>query len=357
MICPNCGAENDNQNTQCILCGYIFEDLLDKDIPTDNNIADNENANNDIPKSKKICPNCGAKNDIENNQCELCGFVFENQQQEDIQTDVNVVKKQISNNEQQLNKQPSKAPIVIISVVCCILLVAVILLAYIFISNNNKDDKSNVVSKSEISSVAETTTTTTITTTTTTEPTTTTTTPTTTITTTTTTAKPEVYAKDLINITKGKLMSKYFDNLYDVGYISVGQENVVALENTGKLPYFKFGFYADMADHISSSDKVCAIHVMPGGKIDSKTRIGMTYNELKKIYHFDGATFDGGTFGATAWITVDGVKWGIEFKLTPQDKAQLGVTDGVPFEMIGVPIDLSDINPTSDLGYYIESLQ
>lgn len=308
-----------------------------------------------------VCPKCGAKNDDNINFCMKCGSELSHYQNEnsvdELQTENKFPKlNSQSNHSQALIKQPSKAPIVIISVVCCILLVAVILLAYIFISNNNKDDKSNVVSKSEISSVAETTTTTTITTTTTTEPTTTTTTPPTT-TTTTTTAKPEVYAKDLINISQGKLMSKYFDNLYDVGYISVGQENVVALENTGKLPYFKFGFYADMADNISSSDKVRAIHVMPGGKINSKTRIGMTYNELKKIYHFDGATFDGGTFGATAWITVDGVKWGIEFKLTPQDKAQLGVTDGVPFEMIGVPIDLSDINPTSDLGYYIESLQ
>ena len=83
----------------------------------------------------------------------------------------------------------------------------------------------------------------------------------------------------------------------------------------------------------------------------------MTYNELKDIFNFEGASFDGGTYGITAWTYVDGVKWGFEFDLSAQDKADLGVLNGIDFSMIGVPIDLSDINPKSDLAYYIASIQ
>lgn len=43
----------------------------------------------------------------------------------------------------------------------------------------------------------------------------------------------------------------------------------------------------------------------------------MTYNELKAICpSLEGATLDGGTFGPTAWINIDGNAWGIEFDVS-----------------------------------------
>lgn len=314
-----------------------------------------------------ICPNCGAENDSQANECILCGYIFETPEQESTETQTPVIQETPSAEAISEKSNSSKAPIIAISIVCAILVLAVIALTYFLINKN--DDNGIVVSSSaaEESSIdkptvkttttATTTTTTTAATTTTTTKATTTTTKKTTPKTTTTKAEPVVYAKNLTSITKGGLMNKYFNNLYDVDYISIGQQSVAALTNTGRLPYFKFGFMYMDASQIPDGERVCTVHVLPGGKIDKNTEIGMTYNELKKIYNFEGASFDGGTFGATAWVYIDGVKWGIEFDLTPEDKVKLGVSNGIPFEMIGVPFDLSDINPKSILGYYIESVQ
>ncbi|MGN1134389.1 MAG: hypothetical protein ACI4RN_08055 [Oscillospiraceae bacterium] len=309
-----------------------------------------------------LCPNCGAENDEQAKECILCGCKFVNEQENNIENPV--PETPVAKTEKQ---KSSKVPLIVLSIVCVVLaLIAVFLIFGLVNNNKNSDNKQAGVNSSAVSAAENTTTTSTTTgtsptTTTTTEPTTTTTTTTTTAATTkkttTTTAKPEVYAKNLTNVTKGELISQYFNSIYDVDTASIGQQNVVALKNTGKFPYYKFGFMYMEASEIPDSDTVCTVQVLPGGKIDDKATIGMTYNELKDIYHFDGAKLDGGTFGMTAWVNIDGQKWGIEFALTTEDKAKLGILNGVSFEDIGKVYDLSEINPKSDLGYYIDSLQ
>lgn len=241
----------------------------------------------------------------------------------------------MQNNVTDTSKQKkSKLPTVIIIVIIILLLVGVGVYGYYLM----KDGSNNTSGTSSSSNI----TTSSIQTETTTEQTT---------TTTTTTAKKEVYASDLVKVTKGKLLKKYFNNVYDTDYISMGQQSVVSLENTSNFPYYKVAFNYMMADEIPNNEVCCGIHVLPGGKINDKITIGMTYNELKEIYDFEGASLDGGTFGYTAWIKVNGVKWGIQFNVNTEDKAKLGYPE------LGEPVDLSEINPPSDLGYYIQSIQ
>lgn len=64
-ICPNCGAENEDDIVECILCGYIFDDLSEYEDDekyaeateyTDDSILENDEqevyVNNDIPQIK-----------------------------------------------------------------------------------------------------------------------------------------------------------------------------------------------------------------------------------------------------------------------------------------------------------------
>ncbi len=278
MICPICGAELENNASECLLCGYKLSDNAQEN----KSLVSEENASNVVNKDNKTS-----------------------------------------------SPKKSKLPIIIVIVIVILLLAGMGVYGYYIMKNQN-----NIPLSSESANTG-------IQTETTAEQT----------TTTTTTAVKEVYASDLVKITKGKLLKKYFNNIYDTDYISLGQQNAVSLENTSVFPYYKFAFGWMSADEVSNDDVTWGIHVLPGGKINDKITIGMTYNELKEIYDFEGASLDGGTFGYTAWIKVDGVKWGIEFKLNTNDKAGLGYPE------LGEPVDLSDINPPSDLGYYIESIQ
>ena len=305
-----------------------------------------------------ICPICGAELDNEASECFLCGYKFSGNPQEN---EALVSEENTSNiSTEEFNTsgpKKSKLPIIIVIVIVILLLAGIVVYGYYFMKNANKDNSllspksTNTTSRIQTKITPKATTSTPVSTkSTTTTPTTTTTTPTTT-TPTTTTVKEYIYAKELVNVTKGNLLEKYFNYIYDTDYISLGQQNVVSLENTSVFPYYKFAFWYMEADKIPDTDVNCGIYVLPGGQIDERTTIGMTYNELKEIYHFEGASLDGGTFGYTAWIKVNGVKWGIEFKLDTDDKARLG------YPALGEPVDLSEINPPSDLGYYIESVQ
>ena len=294
-----------------------------------------------------ICPICGAE--LENNasECFLCGYKFSDNAQENESPVLEENASNVANKDNNTSSpKKSKLPIIIVIVIVILLLAGMGVYGYYIMNNENN----NIPLSTESTNTSIQTKTTTEPTTTTTSLTTTTTT-TTITTTTTTTAVKEVYASDLVKITKGKLLKKYFNNIYDTDYISLGQQNAVSLENTSVFPYYKFAFGWMSADEVPNDDVTWGIHVLPGGKINDKITIGMTYNELKEIYDFEGASLDGGTFGYTAWIKVNGVKWGIEFKLNTDDKARLGYPE------LGEPVDLSDINPPSDLGYYIESVQ
>lgn len=115
-------------------------------------------------------------------------------------------------------------------------------------------------------------------------------------------------------------------------------------------PNTKIGFYTMDIQNIGTLDFPYAIHVTPGGYITEGVQVGMTYNELKAICpSLEGATLDGGTFGPTAWINIDGNAWGIEFDVSQADRERLGMA-------VGVAVDLSELNPKSTLGYYISSL-
>lgn len=287
------------------------------------------------------CPICGAELDNEANECFLCGYKFSNNEQSNNSLISEENTSNIATESDDISK--SKVPIIIIIVIVILLLAG--LVVYYFMKGKENNTSTALSTTISTSSSVQTETTTEAITTTTSETT------TITTTTTTTTANKEVCASDLIKVSKGKLLKKYFNNAFDADYVSIGQQNVVSLENTSSFPYYKFAFMYMSADEIPNNEITCGIHVLPGGKIDEKTTIGMTYNELKEIYGFDGASLDGGTFGYTAWIKVDGVKWGIEFKLNTDDKAKLGNPE------LGESVDLSAINPKSDLGYYIESIQ
>lgn len=293
------------------------------------------------------CPICGAELDNEANECFLCGYKFSNNEQSNKSLISEENTSNIATESDDISK--SKVPIIIIIVIVILLLAG--LVVYYFMKGKENNTSTALSTTISTSSSVQTETTTEAITTTTSE--------TTTITTTTTTtAQREVYAKDLIKIPKSKLLKKYFNNIYDTEMISVGQENVVAIKNTSRMPYYKIGFYYMMDDDIPDKELPYAIHVSPGGKINENVTVGMTYNELKDIFGFEAAQIDGGTFGATAWVYIDGVKWGFEFELSTEDKVKLGIADGVDFDKIGVPIfDLSKINPKSDLGYYIKSIQ
>ena len=318
------------------------------------------------------CPNCGA--DIEDNlsQCPVCGYGFEATedipQAEDMQTNA---QPQIVAAEPTTKK--SNAPMIVISVVCVLLVAAVCIMAYFLF--NQKDNSTNDIPVTSVSSVnaaetdaessnaetssmveesssaAETTTTTSAP-----ETTTTTTAETTTTTTKAEKSEPELSTKDLTNISESKLVGDYFGGIYDTDYISAGQYDIISLKNTAVFPYYKFGFNYMSADDIKGGDKPAVIHITEGGTLTGGGKVGMSYNELKAIYDFEGATFDGGTYGITAWTYIDGIRWGFEFDLSAQDKADLGVLDGLDFSMLGVPFDLSDIDPKCDLAYYIASL-
>lgn len=122
------------------------------------------------------------------------------------------------------------------------------------------------------------------------------------------------------------------------------------MENDDVYPNTKIGFYTTDIQNIGTLDFPYAIHVTPGGYITEGVQVGMTYNELKAICpSLEGATLDGGTFGPTAWINIDGNAWGIEFDVSQADRERLGMT-------VGVAVDLSELNPKSTLGYYISSL-
>lgn len=158
-----------------------------------------------------------------------------------------------------------------------------------------------------------------------------------------------VYANDLIYETADDIFAELGDD-FSMDFISVGQENIIAVENDDVYPNTKIGFYTTDIQNIGTLDFPYAIHVTPGGYITEGVQVGMTYNELKAICpSLEGATLDGGTFGPTAWINIDGNAWGIEFDVSQGRRERLGMT-------VGVAVDLSELNPKSTLGYYISSL-
>jgi len=158
-----------------------------------------------------------------------------------------------------------------------------------------------------------------------------------------------VYANDLIYETADDIFAELGDD-FSMDFISVGQENIIAVENDDVYPNTKIGFYTTDIQNIGTLDFPYAIHVTPGGYITEGVQVGMTYNELKAICpSLEGATLDGGTFGPTAWINIDGNAWGIEFDVSQADRERLGMA-------VGVAVDLSELNPKSTLGYYISSL-
>ena len=128
-----------------------------------------------------------------------------------------------------------------------------------------------------------------------------------------------VYANDLIYETADDIFAELGDD-FSMDFISVGQENIIAVENDDVYPNTKIGFYTTDIQNIGTLDFPYAIHVTPGGYITEGVQVGMTYNA-----------------------------WGIEFNVSQADRERLGMA-------VGVAVDLSELNPKSTLGYYISSL-
>ena len=309
--------------------------------------------------TKMFCPKCGKQIEENTAKCPACGCEIEQ------------VKNMLNGNEKTENKQlqnqnanvKNNTPIIIVSLICVTLVIIVSIVVYFMLNykkndnNNNANavittitaDSRNEVSSTpteSVSSVTKAATTTTKKSTT--KKATTTKKKTTTV---TTTARPELSTKDLTTITESELVGKYFNGTYSTELISAGQYNVIALKNTSRLPYYKFGFFYMNADEIKGNDTPTVVQSIPGGQLTGGGKVGMTYNELKAIYNFDGAQFDGGTYGITAWTYIDGVKWGFEFELSQQDNADFRARSSN--SLTPVTFDLSDINPKSSLAYYV----
>lgn len=171
-------------------------------------------------------------------------------------------------------------------------------------------------------------------------------------------AESNEYAVDLIDLTYNYFNSNIFDGDYESELISVGQYSTIGIYNQDKLPNYKIAFEASSVKDIKDNDRVLALHVLEGGKINESVKIGMTYNELKSIFGFDGVQLSGGTFGFGAWVNIAGTAWFIQFDV-PESEYQKMVDEAYsdtsvsPFQ---VKFDLSDMNPKSILGVYSASI-
>ena len=174
------------------------------------------------------------------------------------------------------------------------------------------------------------------------------------------------FANDLIHFTITDITVKYFNEVYDKEQMTTGQSWIWGYKNTTVFPYYEFGFTYDenSADQIGwylyQRQTPDVIHVSPGGYINKDIKIGMTYNELKDKLHFEGVQATGSTYSWTAYAMIDGVKWGIQFDIPTADKKKLEEMHSQQFIDLDHPFpvfDISDINPKSDLGYYIRSFQ
>lgn len=129
------------------------------------------------------------------------------------------------------------------------------------------------------------------------------------------------YAVDLIDLTYNYFNSNIFDGDYESELISVGQYSTIGIYNQDKLPNYKIAFEASSVKDIKDNDRVLALHVLEGGKINESVKIGMTYNELKSIFGFDGVQLSGGTFGLGMWVNIAGTAWFIQFDI-PESEYQ-----------------------------------
>lgn len=221
----------------------------------------------------KNCPNCGMELDDEIQQCSLCGYVFENNdfnnvikqevEEEIVETDLNpnndiqtISDNNTTNETITVEKHKnSNTPVIIISIVCVLLLIIALILGYFVIYGNNKNKGSNVVTKSTTTTTVPTTTTAT------TEPTTTTTPPTTqsTTTTTTTTTPPTTTTK----ATTTKLNLSYLSGSY-MGESSYGDFWVVTLDISNNSCYWQYSL-------LSSSRTITKAYFDGAGKIENNT--------------------------------------------------------------------------------------
>lgn len=162
--------------------------------------------------------------------------------------------------------------------------------------------------------------------------------------------KNTVFPNTFIGMDKKYLIDNYFKGKYENDEIPAGQEMISAIKNTSIYPHYKFGFEY-------KSNKVNAIEVEQGGMLNDKIKIGMTYNELKKVCDFDKAFATFSIIGKCAIeININGEKWWIAFDLSKQQESEIQKkitsTDVAGVHMF----DLTKWNPKSSAASYTDRL-
>ena len=167
----------------------------------------------------------------------------------------------------------------------------------------------------------------------------------------------DFYAKEFINKTFSEIKNNYFKNKYSVLRVSAGQYPVVGISNTNILPNIQFGFDSMKISDVKSSDRPLTIEAFTGVRVNKSVTVGMSYNELKKMFGFRNAINNGGTWGIGAYVKIDGVTWFIQFDVSYEEAEKKcpkydPTGTGSPY---AIEYDLSGLNPKSNIAVYTVS--
>ena len=387
MICPNCGAELDDDALSCYVCGYQFYETDE----TEYDETEEQSDHGDIQQ----CPYCGSEIEAGLSVCPICQSELGVEQPEIIE------EQPVDNNETAPAVKSSKDLVISIAAIAAAAAIGIGVCIYAFTSSKDnsadpiKQDTQTtpitsvstedtasapetVISDTEEVTTASATVTTVSTTTTAAKTITTTTTTTTAATTETTaaatTAAPEttttaavteppavkaVYANDLLNLNYYKLNESLNYNFREQ-IISAGQSAAMGILNFDVFPNIIIGFDAADTSRIFGDAMPSVLNVLPNGYINKDIMVGMTYNELKEKLNFEGVQGDNDTYGWRAMVRIDGVLWGIQFDIPKERSDELWEKKSELAPTIDDPnpiFDVSDINPKSDLAFYIRSIQ
>ena len=166
----------------------------------------------------------------------------------------------------------------------------------------------------------------------------------------TTEVKNTYFPNTFIGMGKKYLIDNYLKGKYENDEIPSGQEMISAIKNTSVFPYYQFGFEYN-------SDTVGAIKVDEGGMLSDKIKIGMTYNELKKVYDFDKAFPTFAAYNYAVEVIIDGYKWHISFDLSDEQMAELQKQITSPDDAGIRMFDLTKWNPKSVVALYTGRLK
>ena len=79
LICSDCGAEFDSEDTRCRICGHPNPNYTNTEPPpqdSENNLGGNVEYSNPPTNPTERCGICGAEINITDSECTECGYVF-----------------------------------------------------------------------------------------------------------------------------------------------------------------------------------------------------------------------------------------------------------------------------------------